>query len=246
MTDKDIELITGFLENELTDPEIEEFKARYGYDEEFTREVNARSEIYISLEAASKVSLKNMVEKPVLRRIIDNRKPSGRATLHLNIKWVYRIAAVVIPLIALGIGIKLWVKPGLSADELYLTYWQKTQPKEEFRSFTGEQKGNFGLLQKEINNGILEALDKLSAPRDIHDFGLFCMEEGRFTEAIFAFKRAIGMNEKDYQESSEWNLGLCYLKSGDQKKARQVLGAIAGKPGHKFYQQSKEILRKIK
>jgi hypothetical protein len=228
MTDKDPALITGFPDNELTDPEIVEFKLRYGH-------------IW-------------------------------------NKKWVYRIAAVVVPLVALGIGIMLGMRTGLSADELYLTYWQKSQPIEGVRSFSGEPNEDFQLLQSEIDKAILETMqqfypgtffldtdsdsrlflreiiipdsaaliERRSEAVKIHDFGLFCMKGQRFLEAIFAFRQIIGMNEKSYLESSEWYLGLCYLKSGDLENAKQVFSSIAGNPGHKFYSESKKILRKIK
>ncbi|MCX6223735.1 MAG: hypothetical protein NTV01_03130 [Bacteroidia bacterium] len=187
MTDKDIDLIIKFLENELSAQEVEEFKAKYGHDVEFTREVNERSKIYISLEAASKVSLKNMAEEPLLRRFIGNKTPPLNADYRISNKWLYRIAAVLIPLIALTIGMELWVRPRLSTDDLYLTYSQKLQAKGEFRSFTGDQKTNFGQLQKDIDNAILESIDALQGTADIHAFGLYCMEGKRFTEAVYAF-----------------------------------------------------------
>jgi hypothetical protein len=156
------------------------------------------------------------------------------------------VAAVLIPLVGLGIGIRLWVRPGATADELYLTYLHKSRSNDEWRAFAGDRKENFSLMQKDIDNVILENLDKLGSPRELHDFGLFCMEGRQFNEAIFAFGRVIGMKDPEFLESSEWNLGLCYLKTGDIAKAREFFSLISGKPGHKFGKESKELLRKIK
>ena len=246
MIDKDIGLIIRFLDNELSDQDVEEFKARYGHDDEFTLEVNELSKICISLEAASKVSLKNMVGKPVLRRFLADRKESVSTKNLLKNKWSFRIAAVVIPLIALSIGFEIWVKPRLTNDDLYLAYFQKLQITDESRSFTGEQKTNFQILQKNIDNAVLETIDALSDPRDIYSFGLYCMEEQRFPEAVYAFRRVVGMQEKTYLESSEWYLGLCYLKLNDLENAKLVFTSVAASKDHIFRKESKALLRKLR
>ena len=186
--EKDQDLITKFLNNELTNEEVLLFKARYGSDTEFTSEVNAHSEIYLAFKAAAEIEQEKKVEKPG-----ELKGPSVIPAKHYPYflpenKWVMRIAAVVVPLIAFTVGLSLRQKPALPGDELYARFYENSQPKEESRSFAPDQQASFQFLQKDIDAAIMESMNALSSGADIHAFGLYCMAQQRFNEAVIAFK----------------------------------------------------------
>jgi tetratricopeptide (TPR) repeat protein len=245
MNDNDTNLIIKFLENDLNDREVDEFKSKYGHNAEFTHEVNEQAKIHIAFEAAARINAEQEHHDLVFQsgNLAEVEKTKSRFTI--NTGWTLRIAAGVMALIGLSIGINFLIKPGLSTDDLFSLYYKNTTISEDSRSFAGEQNGAYMQFLQESDAEIDEYLKDFPSPAEIHKFALFLMDQKRFTAAASAFKQILDNNDKNFQESSQWYLGLCYLKLVEIDKAKRVFQSIVNNPLHEFYGNSKKILKKI-
>ena len=70
------------------------------------------------------------------------------------------------------------------------------------------------------------------------------MEIKQYDEANKNFKRIIDHKANAFIESAEWYLGLCYLMTNDNLKAREVFEDIASSDGY-YKKEARRILKKI-
>jgi tetratricopeptide (TPR) repeat protein len=245
MKEKDLELIQKFLENELSEQEAELFKSLYEHDEEFKKEVNLRSGIYISLAAASRTSLKALAEDPAKRRSpqshLGQPAPVGR-----NLRMYLQYAAFVLIMAALGTIIFLIVKPKTGPEELYASYYKSPDTKTIPKPRSGLDLTDFSFLLEKLDRGNAMATDTLQSPEEFFYFGIYCMNQERFTEAIYAFSELIKTNDRYYKDGSEWYLALCYMRTGKIEEAIRAFTAIASTKGHEYQEESRELLSKLK
>jgi len=247
MKENDNELINSFLDNELSVEEAELFRKRYAEDPEFAREVNQRSRVHISLDALSRVSRKTMAEKPFLIKIhpgmtsygTGGRKPRG---------WrkVLPYAAVLVVRIAAGTVFFLTGRPKPGPAELYTAYYKPPDPNAIPTPRGGPDLTDFSFLLEEIDRGMQAATDTLKTPDEYFYFGVYCMNQERFTEAIYAFSVLAGSSDRYYRDDGQWYLGLCYLKLNRMDDAIRIFSEIALTKGHAHQEESRELLGKLK
>lgn len=246
MKENDIELIHKFLDNELSEDEARLFKEKYKEDPSFKEEVNSQAQLWISLDAASGISRKVITERPHLRKFLQNRPQKAKEIQGpMNMKSFYRYAAIIIPLLAFGIILLMLANPQPSMENLYASYYKA--PVNNLHKGNAEEKtAGFALLLESIDRSSERRIDSLREASDYFHFGIYCMDNQYFREAIYAFNRLISSGEKMYLEESEWYLGLCYLKTGRKEDALRIFSGIAAANGHKFQSESGELIKKIK
>jgi len=244
MKENDPELIQKFLDNELNEDEAALFRSKYGADPEFKREVNLRSGIYISLDAASRASLKALSENPEKRRYL-SRPDSRRRSPVRRIRTYLQFAAAAAAVLAIGIVLFFSLNSKPSYDELFTAYYQPPDKTSIPRPRGGIDLNDFSFLIKEIDQGNLSARDTLQTTDEFFYFGIYCMNHQRFDEAIYAFSELIKANDRYYQDGSEWYLGLCYLHTGRIEDAIRAFSEIASTRGHEYQEESRELLSKL-
>lgn len=238
MEENDYILISKFLENELTEDEVAIFKEKYAHDPDFKKEVNIMSKLYISLDAASRIGKKGVSGKLMEEHGIKEVKGEAQKNLH----QLYRYAAVIIPLIAFGLVWVLTTKSKPEPEELYAQYFK---PESEGLSKGGDEKQDFAAVIRTIDRFTETQIDSLGMQK-LFIFGIYCMEHQRYNEAIFAFHHLIESNIKgETREDCDWFLGLCYLQTGNKKKAEEYFSTISSIDGHIHQQDAKEILSKL-
>ena len=125
MKEQDVGLIYRFLNNELSGAEVELFKEKYRNDPEFKKEANLMSKISISLDAADRVSKKVVTERPFLWRFLKLRSAEAEESPEAhNRQILFRYAAIIIPLLALGTVLVLTLRPGKGYEDLYAAYFR--------------------------------------------------------------------------------------------------------------------------
>lgn len=244
MRENDTELINRFLDNELNAEEAELFKKRYAEDAEFAQEVNRRSRMHIALDALGRVSRKTMAEKPFLRRTLPGMGAGGRRPS----PWlrILPYAAVAVVLIAAGAALWLTGRQGPSPGDLYDTYYKAPDANTIPKPRGGTDLTDFSFLLEEIDRGMEAATDTLKTPEEYFYFGVFCMNQERFSEAIYAFSQLAGSRDRQYHDDGQWYLGLCFLKLNRIDDAVRIFSEIALTRGHAYQEQSRELLGKLK
>ncbi len=141
-----------------------------------------------------------------------------------------------------------------SSSELYAQYFKPAEVGMSFRT-----SGN------EVSNDLRTAMMLYESKRFEEAIGLFekileedesriglnlysgisHMEVKQYNEANIRFRKIIDHKSNAFIESAEWYLGLCYLLTEDDTKAKEVFANIAD---HKSYysKDAKKILNKLK
>jgi tetratricopeptide (TPR) repeat protein len=245
MNEKDLDLIRKFLDNELNEEEAALFKSKYEGDAEFKKEANLRSGIYISLDAASRASLKVLSKDPSKRR--SSRPAAGNSVPVTRMLSGYlKYAAILVALLAVGIIIILNLKQKPAAEELYASFFQPPDENTIPKPRGGMDLADFSFIIKEIDQGNYSAKDTLQSPDEFFYFGIYCMNHERFTEAIYAFSELVKSRDKYFKDGSEWYLGLCYLRTGRMEDAIRAFSEIASTRGHEYQAESRELLSKLR
>ncbi|MEO1260697.1 MAG: tetratricopeptide repeat protein [Bacteroidota bacterium] len=68
---------------------------------------------------------------------------------------------------------------------------------------------------------------------------------GDIADAIDHFKIVQDSNDTRYAENAEWQLALCYLKTGDEQKCRQELEKILTDKSHAYYSDATSLKKNI-
>jgi hypothetical protein len=244
MNENNTSLINKFFDNELAEEDIALFKSKYSQEPEFKREVNILSKIRISLETASKVSFDTMIKKPDLRHFLAENRKSKSNIKKKNYFIVYKVAAIFLLLISIGIGVQL-MRPDLSPDSLYTRYFQVPETSDNQRFISEGASPDFHQVEMMINKAILLPINTLTDINDIYLFGVYCMENKRFNEARLTFERIVDNSDNPNREDCEWYLGLCYLKTGKIDQSRAIFATISKNKEHKHNKEARMIIKKL-
>jgi hypothetical protein len=236
MTDN--ELIEKFHSNELSNEEASLFRDKYESDKEFKKESDQFTKLFITLNAV----IKRQRDKINL----STEKQFKKTQQSSQLKVVFRAAAIFIPIIILAnIGYYHYFVSGNSYEKVYANYFKIHQSQQRVISLSNDNEVEFAASLKLIDLNIIETLDQIGNDHKLFLFGLYCMENNRFTEAIFTFKRILNSNNNEFKEDSQWHLGLCYIKTGDQSNALETFSKIAANSTHKYHSEAQKVVRKI-
>jgi hypothetical protein len=241
MENYDNNLIRKFFDNELSQEEVETFKTKYHSDPDFRKEINDETRLYAALKATSNINEYKMSVNPGLPKV----RRKKRRLFGVPKKYL-RIAAVVIPLAVLGTMFLFFMPDRKTADSFVARGIDMTTKTEDYKGFTDRWGSKSEQVQQQIDKAILSSLDELVTSEETYYFGIKSAQESRFNEAVIAFKRVINSGDQAHLEDSEWLLALCYIKTGEEEKAKTLLEKMADSKGHRYSGQSGKLLKKIK
>jgi hypothetical protein len=234
----DNELIEKFHSNELSGDEASLFLEKYNSDKDFKKESDRFTKLFIALNSVSKKQREKIN--------LSTEKHLKKSQLRSQLKIVFRAAAIFIPIIILAnIGYYHFFVSSNSNEQVYASYFKSYKSEQREISFSSDNTVEFAASLRSVDLGIIETLDQIGNYHKLFLFGLFCMENNRFTEAIFTFKRVLNSNTDEFKEDSEWYLGLCLLKTGEQSNALKTFTKIADDPKHKFNIEAQKVIQKI-
>ena len=165
-----------------------------------------------------------------------------------------RYAAAVALLAIISTAIYLELKPDVSPEELYASYYAIYESPGAVRSATSE--GNV-LMENAIASYAAKEYDKAityleqiinSDRNDMESLfmhGMANMEVKNYPVASGSFTRVIEHNDNLYIEDAEWYLGLCYMMTGNREKALNQFTSIAASAS-RYSKQAARLSRKLK
>jgi tetratricopeptide (TPR) repeat protein len=239
------DFIDGVLEGEL----LEEFELELHDNSDLMAEVELRKQVNDAILEKDIFDLRNKLsaakesagDKKVKMLIPETREG--------QIKFWRSSVAILIVLIGLA-GV---LTNGLvSVSRTYDNYFESPSWSAE-RSVSSDvtllQQANIAYINADYNK-VVQILSQLPASNyenPVSDFYLAASLQklNRYEDAITAYSSVIKQGDNLFIEEAQWYRSLCYLKLGDQKKARIELLAVIERKGH-FEGQAKALIRRLK
>jgi len=246
VSEKSIEdFIDGVLEGELLD----EFNSELQDNTDLLAEVELRKQINDSISEKDifdlRKELKDIKESSEVKKV----KMIIPETRIGQIKFWRSSVAILVVLL----GIAGVLRNGaVSVNNTYDNYYEAPAWSPE-RSLTTEisllQQANLAYLNTDDAQvvKILDQLPKLSNENPVIDFykSASLQNLDKYNDAIAGYTKVINHGDNLFIEEAEWYRSLCYLKLGNQVKAKQELLAVTERKGH-FEDDAKAVLRRLK
>lgn len=240
--EKDIELLDGYLENTLGADDRSAVEARLQNDSGFRQLLEDLKILKESIRQSSRVQLKEELVE------IENKlsaNPEGK-TASLR-PWIIGVAA---SLVLVVVTFLLWPKP-TDTQELFAQYFEP-YPNVIMPTVRGDLEPDTTLMAKAYrayDSGDYEKAISLFEQVAAKDEGVYLYLGNSYLatnnpeKAIVCFEKV--WNDYDvFDEQAEWYLSMAYLKTGDLKKANDLLNAIASKEGS-FEIKAEKILPQL-
>ncbi len=232
--------IDEYLYDTLSKNELLDFKDMITHDKELADELHFQEEIFEAIKDERKRDIRE-----TLNQIhSDANKP------RLNIySWKLQAvaAAVVILLVSGGIIGDFYANKPIN-QELYSEYFSPENALLSVRSQetfnTKVKEGMYYYEQEKFTEAISFFLSEPDNLLGKLYTGFSLMKLEKFEQAESPFTEIIDNKDNLFVDQAEWNLGLCYLRSGKTTKAESLFARISD--GNTIYNKdANQILREL-
>jgi len=262
MEAKYTEIIDKYLNGELEGKELLEFREKLKTDKQLQQELKFEEELNMAISEEDVIDFrKEIIEVRQSMQKEDSGegdviKNSGIIPLYKKNKQWYLIAAAVIILIGFSFYFIFITDRSYTNERLFARYYAPYPSDVSIRSddITTDNPINLGFLEyeklnfREAANYFNSALTKDSTNIPVRFYlGISCMETGSLLEAESSFKIVIKNKFNLFTEQAKWYLVLTYIKSGDGKYRKEILGllnSIVENKGDRA-DEAEEILEKM-
>ena len=245
--DYDITLVERYFDRQLSESEAVEFQHRVRIDMSFKALVDQER---LLIQQIRQTGLqKDLNYLKTLEKNLSN--PNSTSWQFPRLVWHYSAAAAIV---AIMVVVGIWVySPRQTSEELFTAYFkpyanifeptvrssQTTPSTQRVEAFQAYEQGDY---QKAAR--LFTALNKEKPePGILLLLGNSNLILGNLKEAENNFITL----RKDFDEldlQAQWYLSLCYLKSGDTKRARAILNELGGTEVT-YAEKAKELLKKV-
>lgn len=240
---KDLEKFEKYIKGELEEGDLWEFRKSLEEDTIFAKQF----ELYKAIHQETQTNKKQLFMES-LNSIHEAQNPAKKVR-QLPLRRIYAVAASLIILVAAGIGL-LTMQTQNSNIKLYDAYFQTESAAFNVRSASHsmEQPVMDGMQLYELHNydAAIEMFNK--APNNLMGrlySGLSLMELGEYDDAIEKFNVIVKHNDNLFIDQAEWYISLCYLRTGERRKAIENFKRIAADNGV-YRTKSLKILNELK
>jgi len=240
--------IERYNSGEMGDAEREWFLKELETNEKLRLEVNLSKQTDDILKKHNVMSLRNK-----LSEIEKQRREVKIPEKTLRRPGYIRYAAVIAGVVIIGSLIMIPEK-NLSKDDIMKKYYKVYEAPANHRSVQSGANADFTMALEFYNthdyNKAAALFSKVleKKPDDMQTIllnGVSNFEEKRYPEAQQSFGRVIDDNNNLYVDHAKWYLALCYLNTGETKKAIKLFNDISNESG--IYQaDAKKILKRLK
>lgn len=246
---KTIELIERYLNKELREAELNEFRDLLEKNPELKKEIELYAEINKALK--EKDIMKFRMELESLHE--NSRKEFYRSKIMTLIKQrqyvITSVAASIVVLLIIG-GMLLFKGSSQdNKDDVFTSYYQPEEAVTIVRS--GETSDNMTLknAMMEYQGENYENAIKLFSQKPDNNLarfymGLSYLEIGKIDKAIDLFTSIIDHQENLFVEQAKWYLGLSYLKMDKTRQAEKVFKGIVNSDNI-YKEDAKKILKNL-
>jgi tetratricopeptide (TPR) repeat protein len=240
--------IERYNAGEMSDTEKQWFLRELEGNEKLRHEVALRRQTDEILNNQNVISLRNK-----LSAIEKQRKEAEKAVPNKRKPVYIRYAAAIVVLVIIG-SLTLFNPKNLTSEDILNRYYKAYEPPTSQRSAQSVADADFTLALEFYNthdydkaavlfNKVLE-----NKPNDMQTLllqGVSNFEEKRYPDAKQSFGKVIDDKNNLYIDQAQWYLALCYLKTNETNKAKQLF-KIIGKEEGIYRNDASKILKGLK
>ncbi|MCF6342339.1 MAG: hypothetical protein L3J31_05990 [Bacteroidales bacterium] len=248
-----ISQIDDYLQGMLAGVELTGFESMMKQSKELEADVRFQKEVFAAIQDERKREIRKTLEQIHLKetnkpRII-HRKDTNIRRINFH-SWRLQVAAAAVAILLVSgglIGSFLTNKP--INNSLYTEYFSPEGSLLSVRSIeTIDTKIKEGMYYYEQGQ-FTEAISIFQTDPDNLIGKLYTgfsfMKLGKYKQAEIQFVDILNDNDNLLVDQAEWNLGLCYLNTGETSKAEKVFSNIS--VGNTIYRKdASNILREMK
>jgi tetratricopeptide (TPR) repeat protein len=239
---RNTELIEKYLYQEMTAGEKADFERKVSRDPGLAEELKLHEELLEAINDTGKINLRNTLVQ------IHHKSTSIRLLPAFSTKIRSIAAIIILFLVVGGLLITNYLTLGVSDKTIYSHYFDPEDALFTVRSAnetaTFVEEG-MKLYQQRDYSGAITAfsLEPDNLLGKLYS-GFSLMQIGRFDQAQDYFLLILEDNDNLLLDQAEWNLGLCYLMTGERDKAKSMFQKIAA--GNTVYnEKALELLTKL-
>jgi tetratricopeptide (TPR) repeat protein len=247
-SDRFSEMIDQYLAGKLNTDELAAFNKLLAEHPELEDEIRVHRQLRNAVKAYDEIELRRKL-RIIHKNYMAQQKP---VLTRLLVRWS-KVAAVVVLIIASAIVFyaKL-INHSYTNNELFAMYY-KPYEIQVFRSATTEENKLFNeAVEKYYNRDFEQAIILFEKVIDTDQermdanlmSGISKIEIKRYSEANRNFQKIINHRDNLYLEHAEWYLGLCYLMTNDNEKAKEQFMKIVKREGY-YSKDARKILKKM-
>lgn len=253
------DLIERYNARELTGDELSAFLQRMNDDAEFAYEVEFSRKIDdFFLKNKEKIELKEQLEQ-VYKKVILS-KPGGKLMnitkrSFPKIRRMYKIAAGILLLFGIGIGIMMCLINRPSKNErLYDEYFQVYESRSNVRGNIASTEDKFQIAmdtydKKDFKNSaiLLGEICKSNPKNFAARFykGISEMKNNNFDNAILSLSIVSKDTTTLFREQATWYLALCHLEKNDIAITKTILQKIIANSCEYYRKQAVSLLKDL-
>ena len=242
------EVIEKYIDGELEGIELLDFEKLLSSSKDIKRDYNLSLEIN-----------KSIIEEDVmaLRETMDSiYKKESKVKRILSVapkrKFYYAAASVAL-LIATGGLVQRLSGPDLDNNAVFEKYYAPYDATITYRSGNTEiDKTLLRALESYEERDYEQALilfeEVLNSRKDDMAVNLYSgisyMEEEKYQKASTSFNSIIKNNDNLFIEQAKWYLAMCYIKTGKEADAKNILNELINEEGY-YKKQAKRVLKDI-
>lgn len=223
------------------------------FEKELEGNIDLRKEVELRKKTEDLLKRKDIIS---LRNKLSAIEKTREEKEHLRLpqtRLYLRFAAVITVMVIVG-SVILLEERNLSASQIMKRYYTEYEPVTGQRSAQTEMNTLFSrglecFETRDFRNAALFFSKVIeNEPKDMYATllnGISHFEVNSYSDAKKSFGIVIEDNKNLYIDQAQWYLALCYLQTGENEKAVQLL-QIINDEGGLFSKKSKRILKKIK
>lgn len=241
--------VDRYLEGVMKNAELIWFEKELDGNKELQREINMQRKLNSVIIDKDTIALQNQLNS-IHKRAYGSIIPSFHVSKSAR-AVLYTSACIAVTLV-LSV---LFLTKNLnnSPDKLYARYYKPADISMSFRSsgsvLNNDLRSAMSLYDNRKYNEAINLFEKI-LKEDASRVGLNLysgishMEIKQYAEANASFKKVIDQKANAFVESATWYLGLCYLKTNDKDKAKEIFAGIANSGGY-YKKDAKNILKSL-
>ncbi|MGE0090402.1 MAG: tol-pal system YbgF family protein [Bacteroidales bacterium] len=242
-------LVDKYIYGELDISEMEQFEQTMDSDTNLKKEYLLYADINKAIHEEDVMMLRGS-----LNTIYDEMHSTKIIPLKIPKRRIYYAAASIALLIATGSIVYEYSKPNLNNDAIYTKYFTPYEVSVTYRSGNEEiDRVLISALEKYENKDYENAvklfekvLEKRSTDIAANLYtGIALMETEKYQKATKSFQTIITHNNNLFIEQAKWYLAMCYIKTGQVKKAEITLNELVINDSY-YKKPAKKVLNDLK
>jgi tetratricopeptide (TPR) repeat protein len=242
--------VDRYLEGVMNNAERIWFEKELDGNSELQKEIHLQQKLNTVIADQESIALQrqmNNIHKKIYGNIIPDLNFSR------SFKNILSLATGIAAVVAISAVIIIKSMSVNTTDKIYTEYFKPADMSMSFRSsgevFNNDLRSAMTLYDNQKYVDAIQLFEKI-LKEDGSRIGLNLysgishMEINQYSEANERFKRIIDQKANTFVESAQWYLGLCYLRTNEIDKAKEIFAGIS-KTGIYYKKDARSILKRM-